>query len=161
MPKDQDLVTLNGDLKSTGAGTDTGLDEPLNAMGDLFSEAVQGLMFQNVGMVDTTVRTAKSLYDDIKKYASQEELLLPEILKETICLYAPLTRTLVFMAKGRLIKPATSCERNGHLRRRHGHHEKIRGIFLMLTMEYSRHTNQSFQFFQLFSRAWMFTFERI
>ncbi len=104
MPKDQDLVTLNGDLKSTGAGTDTGLDEPLNAMGDLFSEAVQGLMFQNVGMVDTTVRTAKSLYDDIKKYASQEELLLPEILKETICLYAPLTRTLVFMAEGRFNK---------------------------------------------------------
>jgi hypothetical protein len=104
MPEDKELVPREGELVPAEEDAKTGLDEAFIKMSELVQVASASLQFQNVRDADMAARTAEALYATSKQHFSPHDLLLLEIIKHVVCLFAPLTRTLAFQMEGRFLK---------------------------------------------------------
>ncbi|NLI81992.1 MAG: nucleotide-binding protein [Deltaproteobacteria bacterium] len=100
---------------SGSASVDTadggGLSEAFAKISDLLQQAVVHLNLQNEREADTVARTAEALYEASKQKASPTELPLLKSLSKLVCLYAPLTRALVFQTEGQFEYACGELER--------------------------------------------------
>jgi predicted nucleotide-binding protein len=101
MPEERELVPLEGELLPAGAIANAGLEQVSNDMLESLQQALAGFQFQDVPAVDRAARTAAALYDASERNASPDELLLLEVLKNIVVLFAPFTRAVVFQVEGR------------------------------------------------------------
>ena len=101
MPKDEEIVPQQGNLATVPPHADSGLDEAFEKMSQLLQTAMVCLQLQNDREADVTARAAEALYDESKRNASPEDLLLLEILKNLVSLFVPLIRATVFQTEGR------------------------------------------------------------
>jgi predicted nucleotide-binding protein len=102
MPEDKELVAQEAKLVSPS--TDTGLDPIFHQMAQQLERAVGSMQLQNIREADMAARTAEALYVASQRRLSPSDLLLLEIFKHAACLFAPLTRALVFQSEGRFSK---------------------------------------------------------
>jgi hypothetical protein len=110
MPEEKDLVPRQNDIVSTGVDNGNELNEAFTQMSEQLQKAILSLQFQNVRDADMAADTTKGLYAFWSPSASPEEEILMRILKHLTCLYAPLTRILVYQAEGHFLKARSEIE---------------------------------------------------
>ena len=98
---DDALVPQQGNLATVPPHADSGLDETFEKMSQLLQAAMVCLQLQNDREADATARAAEALYNESKRKASPEDVLLLEILKNLVSLFVPLIRATVFQTEGR------------------------------------------------------------
>jgi hypothetical protein len=104
MDDNKALVPREAELVSADTEDDTRLDDSFTKMSQQIQVAVASLQLQNVRDAETAARTAEALYTAAKQHTAPDDLLLLGILKHATCLFAPLTRAIVFQLEGRFSK---------------------------------------------------------
>lgn len=104
MTNEKDLVPLKGELVPSDHDINTTLHDAFTKMAGLMQVAATSLQFQSVQDAERASLTAQAVYDSSRQHGSKYDHLLLSILKDVVCLFAPLTRVMVYQTEGRFAK---------------------------------------------------------